>query len=1190
VEYLSNLHDVKENLAAGTETEDNSILEILPRLRVQVAGASASETANISSTRCELAKPSISVRQKLILASSLRNIFDARFANTGSVEFLNPAIEAAEMAKDAASIINIPRPLKNLVQADASYDLGMLLWERRRALHEQDIEGLNYTIKCLDEADSIKHSRRQETRLNSLSGALSERWEKRNDVNDLHRSLSMAFEALQLVPQDDTLTRPGLLLNYASKLRALSYATSEEELLDKAKLYTEKALEALPDPVRDPRWPKCKSEIASILLRKYSATGDTKYLNEGIECCYAVAEIMESSDALFPEYYGRHWDTLAGLLRLRYDRFEVKEDLTAAVDAAIAAVKSLPLGHKQLGLRLNNLSQMYWRRFSRLLDPEDIDKAITAATQAVSVMRDASLHKGTVLSTLSGLLQERFKITKNVADVDESISKAAQAAEESPGDNLEHLVNRNNLARAFLFRASLGGVDSLAYMDRAINVFQYVVNNTQADHPDRASRLGNLGGAFEQRYAITSLKADFNAAVVAFDQCSQCIHGSPLHRTHAAARAAHLHLSRQRFTEADSLLRRAVSLLRNVSPRILQQRDQQHVLRRFADLATLATSVALEAATTNAITADGDAADDATEDALSLLEDGRGIILGLLFEIRSDVAVLRKEHPDLAARFERLRDELDAPAISQVPGSMAIQPPVALTRREKLVEEFDGVVDWIRRLKGFDTFLKAPDVAKMRNLVSPGGKHSDTGIVVVINVSKLRSDAFIVQADRRVRQLQLPGLQLESIKKWVVLLKSGKITKAQMFELLEWLWNMLASPVLSHIKTGPQAASGSSHPCGPNRHRIWWIPTGPLSLLPIHAAGRYTSDGHSSSSPFVSLLDSVVSSYSPSIKALLFSKRAMSQTADNKESARHEDSKEPARHEDNKKPARHRPLLISMRKTPGCRTLQHAKREVEAVQQSLSALRLTQNSNVERESEGSDDSPVVTVLHEPDKAAVLAGLRAGATIVHFAGHGRSDLKDPLQSALLVKDWKDDLLTVKDLISLKLHENGNKDHQRPFLAYLSACSTGSNRVDDLLDEGLHLMSACQLAGFQHVVGSLWAVSDRHCVDVARAVFASVGATVSTGGEQMVAISLQEGVIKLRDQGWVEARVRHTAHAGDEPREDKGNEHHSQSSESDSEGEDQGIIERAGYAASGLATKHYSIKSDPRIWAAYIHIGL
>jgi len=40
----------------------------------------------------------------------------------------------------------------------------------------------------------------------------------------------------------------------------------------------------------------------------------------------------------------------------------------------------------------------------------------------------------------------------------------------------------------------------------------------------------------------------------------------------------------------------------------------------------------------------------------------------------------------------------------------------------------------------------------------------------------------------------------------------------------------------------------------------------------------------------------------------------------------------------------------------------------------------------------------------------------------------------------------------------------KFHQNPsLLAYLSACLTGENQEFELLNEGIHLMGACQLAG-------------------------------------------------------------------------------------------------------------------------------
>lgn len=58
---------------------------------------------------------------------------------------------------------------------------------------------------------------------------------------------------------------------------------------------------------------------------------------------------------------------------------------------------------------------------------------------------------------------------------------------------------------------------------------------------------------------------------------------------------------------------------------------------------------------------------------------------------------------------------------------------------------------------------------------------------------------------------------------------------------------------------------------------------------------------------------------------------------------------------------------------------------------------------------------------------------------------------------------------------------------PFLGYLSACSTSTNQVESLADEPIHLANACQLAGFRHMVGTIWEVSDENYVEVAEILY-------------------------------------------------------------------------------------------------------
>jgi CHAT domain-containing protein len=94
--------------------------------------------------------------------------------------------------------------------------------------------------------------------------------------------------------------------------------------------------------------------------------------------------------------------------------------------------------------------------------------------------------------------------------------------------------------------------------------------------------------------------------------------------------------------------------------------------------------------------------------------------------------------------------------------------------------------------------------------------------------------------------------------------------------------------------------------------------------------------------------------------------------------------------------------------------------------------------------------------------------------VHFACHGYSDLDSPSNSHLLVQDHGNQPLTVLDITRLDLREAE--------LAFLSACHTARTRAT-LPDEAIHISSAFQLAGYPHVIGTLWSINDSVAVRVA-----------------------------------------------------------------------------------------------------------
>jgi CHAT domain-containing protein len=129
--------------------------------------------------------------------------------------------------------------------------------------------------------------------------------------------------------------------------------------------------------------------------------------------------------------------------------------------------------------------------------------------------------------------------------------------------------------------------------------------------------------------------------------------------------------------------------------------------------------------------------------------------------------------------------------------------------------------------------------------------------------------------------------------------------------------------------------------------------------------------------------------------------------------------------------------------------------------------------------------------------AVLAAL-PGARWAHFACHGFSDMENPSASRLLLKDLP---LTVVDVARLRLDSAE--------LAFLSACST-ARPGRRLTDEAIHLASAFQLAGYRHVVGTLWPIGDRQAVDIAQAIYTTLI------GTRDVASAVHTATRQLRDR--------------------------------------------------------------------------
>lgn len=478
---------------------------------------------------------------------------------------------------------------------------------------------------------------------------------------------------------------------------------------------------------------------------------------------------------------------------------------------------------------------------------------------------------------------------------------------------------------------------------------------------------------------------------------------------------------------------------------------------------------------------------------IGLLELGRGLIMGLAINCRSDVSELQIKHPDICDRFNRLRIQIDRPL-----GGQDIDNPTHEDNRRQRVQaikEIDEILLSIRQLPDFADFQLAPRPQDLTALAAEG-------TIIIFNCTELRSDAIIVTGS--IKSIPLPKMfyseveeKMSELPKLVRgQLKTTSARNQKMAKILRWLWDVAVEPVLKAI--------GYDVP-RTDVPRVWWIGVGPLATAPFHAAGNHSRNSKANT------ISRVISSYIPTIKALIYATQK-------KLDLKNQDT---------------RLLLVTMPPLPTNKprtqgtpvTQPSTNREAAAslhpifpptftAQAPTGKKQMKPLPNVAAEAREILDAVIgtrTTEMIRPTTSQVLENLPAH-DVIHFACHGISDPKNPSSSYLLLAE--DDgseggELTVGAISDLKMR-NGQ-------VAYLSACSTALNKSTELADESIHIASGFQLAGFSHVLGTLWPSDDTACRLVAGEFYRTLF-NGKTEGHRAVSSAFHHSVLKLRETLW------------------------------------------------------------------------
>lgn len=764
-----------------------------------------------------------------------------------------------------------------------------------------------------------------------------------------------------------------------------------------------------------------------------------------------------------------------------------------ATDEARRVVATIPQDHPERAYGLLRLGHVLVRGYQVTADVSMLNEGTGILREAVAALPSSAPDRANHLSILALAVRLKAEVTGELELLGEAVAIARDAVALTPREDPRRPDRLSNLGGTI--EALAGRVDDLSLMDEAVALFREAVEATPQGHPGRSAILSNLGSALRARFRYTG---DSQQLLQAIEVLREALATGPEGEAGRSAILLNLAAAVQDMfvsTGDQSHLRMSAELIRAASVQEdAPARIRIDALRSLAEL-TYGSNVdaSLEAVETavrllNLSLADNAGSADLAaqlrgyvglpaysaavavtagrpERAVELLERTRGVLAARVLDIRdSDLGRLRDVAPDAAERMEGLRGELGEADHGYAESLQPVGPATAEARlratRRTVAAAWERAVDDVQRLPGFAGFLRPPAFAEYAD-------QAGDGPIVFVYTCPARSDALILTGSSGVEVLPLTTVNhrdaLERVARFRAACRRAKgsgasprerlAAEAEVLETLEWAWDAIAEPILTAL--GFNTTPTDSWP------RVWWSPVGELAHLPLHAAGRHRGTGRDGDSRDIcppTVLDRVVSSYVTTIRLLAHARA--------------------------QRLAPKAALIVSASGVPGMASLPGADAEGEALAQLV---------------------PRAQRLLHPTREAVLSAL-PHYSLVHFACHGQINQENPDASGLILGDSTATPLTIADINAIR--PSGG-------LVFLSASETAV-ADPELPDEALHMSGAFLLAGYQHVIGTLWPITDSAARSLALDFYASL--TQNGTAEPDVsrsAFALHDAVRRLRD---------------------------------------------------------------------------
>ncbi|KAH9831400.1 CHAT domain-containing protein [Rhodofomes roseus] len=874
----------------------------------------------------------------------------------------------------------------------------------------------------------------------TLAKSLHALFQRKGSEDYMLDGLAALREAIELTPTEDPAKLDRLALLALTLYIHYSCFSELANLHEGLEIMDELTM-GNPDHSKLPEW---LSTEAGMHLSLFHHLGNMDDLDNSIGC-YEIALLNLPED--HPER-SRHLSNAGSALLARFERLKKEPDIKRSIALHEQAVK-LTEEPDVKAARLISLAQALFTYYGLANNASGIDQGVAAARTAVEIVDSKHPSRPHMLIVLAKLLRHKFTVSNDAKFVDEAITILKQETHMTPTDHPDFRLATVELGHALIAR--FNHQHAVADIDRAVEELKTSLHITGKDEPQRPALLNDLGDALLTKFSVSQQIDDVRSAVDYYSQAVTSEFGVPAIRLYSAMQWAAT-LQRYQLSSPLSAYQHAVELLSQVAWLGLPMTDRYTQIMPYNDLVCNAATAAIR--------------EGKLEMALEWLEQGRSIVWGQILQLRTAVSELSIKEPDLAQQFMDTSKELEALSNPHfdMPQEHSLSVEVTEQRHRSLAKKWASLVKHIQSIDGFASFLKPKAASQLMQAAVHGP-------CVIINISQLGSDALIIMPHSNELQLVLlPQFPIENASKLQNQLnghlmalginirkqRAAKQVKHLLMEnigfpkILSALWTSVVLPIIQKM-----ALKGTSD----TLPHVFWCLTGPLTFLPLHAAGQYETEQSGTK-----LADYAISSYTPTLTALL--------------------------DRTNRKAVVSPKLLgICQSFTPGQPPLYAAQDEVNAIVHLVSQY-----------------DPQAMVVLKDSAATVEQTLKniEESDWIHLACHGVQDMTEPTSSAIILWDGS---LSLADVIKLSL--------QDAELAFLSACetATGDNKLSE---EAVHLAAGMLLAGYKGVIATMWSIQDEDGPVVAEKVYA----VLLKGGipnAMKAAQALHDAVLELQKSG-------------------------------------------------------------------------